>query len=149
MNILILHGPNLNLLGRREPEIYGSATLAAIDDRLTELGRAEGCRIECMQTNAEHELIERIQQAMDQAIDGIVINPAAWTHTSVALRDALAACGIPFVEVHLSVPEARESFRHESLLADLACGRVSGFGVESYIYGLWGLIGHLQPAASE
>ncbi len=151
MRILILHGPNLNLLGRREPTIYGRTTLAEIDGRLGRIAREAGCTIECLQTNAEHELVERIQQTLDGdgRVDGIVINPAAFTHTSVALRDALAASGVPFVEVHLSVPEAREAFRRESLLADLAVGRVSGFGARSYNYALQGLIGHLNDAASE
>lgn len=151
MRILILHGPNLNLLGRREPEIYGRTTLAEIDERLGRIAREAGCTIECLQSNAEHELIDRIQQTLDGdgRVDGIVINPAAFTHTSVALRDALAASGLPFVEVHLSVPEAREPFRHRSLVADLAVGRVSGFGAESYNYALQGLIAHLTAAASE
>ncbi|MBY6204380.1 type II 3-dehydroquinate dehydratase [Halomonas denitrificans] len=149
MRILILHGPNLNLLGRREPEVYGRTTLAEIDEALGRIARKAGCTIECVQSNAEHELVERVQAAMDDGTDGIVINPAAFTHTSVALRDALAACGRPFVEVHLSVPEAREPFRHESLLADLALARVSGFGAHSYNYGLEGLIEHLKAAASE
>lgn len=153
MRILILHGPNLNLLGRREPEIYGRTTLAEIDDALGRIAREAGCTIECFQSNAEHELVERVQRTLgngdDARVDGIVINPAAFTHTSVALRDALAASGLPFVEVHLSVPEAREPFRHESLVADLAVGRVSGFGAQSYNYALRGLIGHLNNAASE
>lgn len=153
MRILILHGPNLNLLGRREPGIYGRTTLAEIDEALGRIAREAGCTIECLQSNAEHELVERIQKTLDAddagRVDGIVINPAAFTHTSVALRDALAASGLPFVEVHLSVPEAREPFRHESLLADLAVGRVSGFGADSYNYGLQGLIAHLTAAASE
>ncbi|NKI33578.1 type II 3-dehydroquinate dehydratase [Wenzhouxiangella sp. XN79A] len=151
MRILILHGPNLNLLGRREPAIYGRTTLAEIDDALGRIAREAGCTIECLQSNAEHELIDRIQQTLDAdgRVDGIVINPAAFTHTSVALRDALAASGVPFVEVHLSMPEAREPFRHRSLLADLAVGRVSGFGARSYNYALQGLIGHLNSAASE
>jgi 3-dehydroquinate dehydratase-2 len=151
MRILILHGPNLNLLGRREPEIYGRTTLAEIDERLGRIAREAGCTIECLQSNAEHDLIDRIQQTLDGdgRVDGIVINPAAFTHTSVALRDALAASGLPFVEVHLSVPEAREPFRHRSLVADLAVGRVSGFGAESYNYALQGLIAHLTAAASE
>lgn len=152
MRILILHGPNLNLLGRREPEIYGRTTLAEIDETLGRVAREAGCAIECLQSNAEHELVERVQAILSGEpgrVDGIVINPAAFTHTSVALRDALAACGVPFVEVHLSVPEAREPFRHESLLADLAVGRVSGFGARSYTYALQGLIGHLNSVASE
>ncbi|MDX1626234.1 MAG: type II 3-dehydroquinate dehydratase [Wenzhouxiangellaceae bacterium] len=149
MNILVLDGPNLNLLGRREPDVYGRVTLDEVRERLHALAESLGCRLECMQTNAEHVLVERIHAALDDGTDGILINPAALTHTSVALRDALAAVEVPFVEVHLSVPEAREAFRHESLIADLARGRVSGFGVESYLLGLRGLVSALTPAASE
>lgn len=149
MRILILHGPNLNLLGRREPGIYGNETLADIEARIRAAADRNKCDVECFQTNAEHALVERIQQALDDGTDGIVINPAAFTHTSVAIRDALAAVALPFVEVHLSSPDARESFRRTSLLADLATGRVSGFGGDSYIMGLEGLYRLLGPAASE
>lgn len=149
MRILVLHGPNLNLLGRREPGIYGNQTLAAIDARLRSEAEAQGCDLEVFQANAEHALVERIHQAMDDTTDGILINPAAFTHTSVAIRDALAAAGLPFVEVHLSNPDAREPFRHKSMLADLAAGRVSGFGGDSYILGLTGLCSLLGPVASE
>lgn len=149
MRILILHGPNLNLLGRREPETYGRVTLAEIEQRLGEHAAAAGCTIECFQSNAEHALVERIQRAMDDGTEGIVINPAALTHTSVALRDALAAADIPFVEVHLSNPDAREPFRHRSLTADLAVGRVAGFGAHSYYLGLDGLIDTIRRTASE
>jgi len=149
VRILILHGPNLNLLGRREPETYGHRTLADIDQQLAESASAAGCNVESFQSNAEHAIVDRIQQAMDDDTDGIVINPAAFTHTSVALRDALAAAGLPFVEVHLTNPDARETFRQRSLLADLAVGRVSGFGPHSYLLGLDGLIKKLQRTASE
>lgn len=149
MRILVLHGPNLNLLGRREPGIFGTETLADIEARARTVAAAEGCELEFFQANAEHALVERIQQAMDDGTDGLLINPAAFTHTSVAIRDALAAVALPFVEVHLSNPDARESFRHTSLLADLAAGRVSGFGGNSYILGLKGLCTLLDPAASE
>lgn len=149
MRILILHGPNLNLLGRREPGIYGHETLADIEARVRAAAEDTGCNVEFFQANAEHALIERIQQAMEDGTDGIVINPAAFTHTSVAIRDALAAVALPFVEVHLSNPDAREPFRQTSLLADLAAGRVSGFGGTSYILGLQGLCSLLGPAASE
>ncbi|MFO7762139.1 MAG: type II 3-dehydroquinate dehydratase [Wenzhouxiangellaceae bacterium] len=149
MRILILHGPNLNLLGRREPGIYGHETLADIEARVRAAAETAGCDVEFFQANAEHALVERIQQAMEDGTDGIVINPAAFTHTSVAIRDALAAVALPFVEVHLSNPDARETFRHTSLLADLAAGRVSGFGGNSYILGLQGLCHLLGPAASE
>ena len=149
VRILILHGPNLNLLGSREPEHYGHETLSAIDARLHALAAEQDAAVECFQSNAEHALVERIQQARTAGFDGIVINPAAFTHTSVAIRDALAAVGLPFVEVHLSNPDAREPFRHTSLVADLAAGRVAGFGGDSYLLALSGLIAVLQRAASE
>jgi len=144
MRILILHGPNLNLLGMREPDIYGHETLAEIDQQLAEIASAAKVEVESFQSNAEHELVNRVQAARTQDVDGIVINPAAFTHTSVALRDALAAVDIPFVEVHLSHPEAREPFRYHSYFADLAIGRVSGFGAHSYRMGLQGLIERLR-----
>lgn len=149
VKILVLHGPNLNLLGRREPAIYGHATLADIDDRLAAAAADAGAELECMQSNAEHVLVERIHAAMDDGTDGIVINPAALTHTSVALRDALLASNLPFVEVHLSNPDAREPFRRHSYLADRAVARVSGFGLHSYLFGLEGLIARLRQATSE
>ena len=149
MRILVLHGPNLNLLGRREPGIYGSETLASIEARLRSQAEARHCTLEFFQANAEHAIVERIHEAMDDATDGILINPAAFTHTSVAIRDALAAAGLPFVEVHLSNPDAREPFRRKSMLADLAAGRVAGFGGDSYILGFSGLCSLLGPAASE
>jgi len=149
VRILILHGPNLNLLGSREPEQYGHETLSAIDARLHALAAEQDAAVECFQSNAEHALVERIQQARTAGFDGIVINPAAFTHTSVAIRDALAAVGLPFVEVHLSNPDAREPFRHTSLVADLAAGRVAGFGGDSYLLALSGLITVLRRAASE
>jgi 3-dehydroquinate dehydratase-2 len=149
VRILILHGPNLNLLGRREPDRYGRVSLSEIDEQLRKAGESAGCDVECVQSNAEHELVERIHEAMDDGTDGIVINPAALTHTSVALRDALAAAALPFIEVHLTNPDARESFRRTSYLADLAVGRVAGFGPESYLLGLRGLIRLLEPSASE
>lgn len=149
MRILILHGPNLNLLGRREPDRYGHATLDEIDARLRQAAEAAGCELVCVQSNAEHELVDRVHAAIDDGTDGIVINPAALTHTSVALRDALAAAALPFIEVHLTNPDAREPFRRTSYLADLAVGRVAGFGPDSYLLGLRGLIGLLEPTASE
>jgi len=149
VRILILHGPNLNLLGRRETGIYGHESLADIETRIRAAANSKACEVEFFQANAEHALVERIHRAMDDGTDGIVINPAAFTHTSVAIRDALAGVALPFVEVHLSNPDARESFRHKSLLADLAAGRVSGFGGNSYIMGLQGLSSLLGPAASE
>jgi 3-dehydroquinate dehydratase-2 len=130
--VLILHGPNLNLLGTREPGIYGSDTLESINERLKALGAAAGCTIDCQQSNAEAELIEWVQQARGAGTEFIVINPAAFTHTSIALRDALAATGLPFVEVHLSNVHAREAFRHTSYFSDLAQGVICGLGPFGY-----------------
>jgi 3-dehydroquinate dehydratase-2 len=130
--LLVLNGPNLNLLGTREPGIYGRATLAEIIADLTRRAAAEGCSLDAFQSNAEHELVERVHAARDDGTGFILINPAAFTHTSVALRDALAAVAIPFIEVHLSNPHAREPFRHKSLFTDLAVGVVAGFGPLSY-----------------
>jgi len=134
--ILVLHGPNLNLLGTREPEHYGHQTLADIDAALIEQGLAAGTTVECYQSNAEHELIARIHAARDQGVGFILINPAAFTHTSVALRDALAAVAIPFIEVHLSNIHARESFRQHSYFSDLARGVISGLGPMGYLFAL-------------
>ena len=142
MKVLVINGPNLNLLGVREPEIYGATTLADIQRELEELGASLQVEMDFFQSNHEGALVTRIQQAMG-VVDGILINPAAYTHTSVALRDALAATGLPFVEVHLSNVHAREPFRHRSLLADLARGQVVGFGPTSYFLGLRGLVHHL------
>lgn len=143
MRIAIIHGPNLRLLGRREPEVYGSATLEEIDDALLELGEELGAAVETFQSNSEGQLLDHVEELMDR-VDGIVINPAAYTHTSVALRDGLAAGGLPFVEVHLSNTSARERFRKHSYLAPMAVGTVQGFGKESYLLGLRGLIAHLR-----
>lgn len=130
--ILVLHGPNLNLLGTRETGIYGQSTLSDINTSLNNIAREMGHQISCHQSNAEHELINFIQSARNEGIDIIVINPAAFTHTSVALRDALLAINIPFIEVHLSNIKAREAFRHESLVSDVALGGIFGFGAYSY-----------------
>ena len=130
--ILILHGPNLNLLGTREPEHYGHDTLESIDRRLQELGKEAGVEVSTFQSNAEATLIERIHAAKSDETAVIVVNPAAFTHTSVALRDALAAVGIPFIEVHLSNVHARESFRRHSYFSDLAVGVISGLGALGY-----------------
>jgi 3-dehydroquinate dehydratase II len=131
-NILVIHGPNLNLLGSREADIYGTTCLETINQSLGKLAASLGHQISCHQSNAEHTLVEYIQQAKIEHIDFIIINPAAYTHTSVALRDAFLAVDIPFVEVHLSNIKARESFRHESYLADIATGGIFGFGAYSY-----------------
>jgi 3-dehydroquinate dehydratase-2 len=134
--ILVLHGPNLNLLGDREPEVYGTANLAAIDADLASRAGAAGHALESFQSNAEAALIDRVQAAKSDGTSFIVINPAGYTHTSVALRDALAAVAIPFIEVHLSNPHAREPFRRQSYFSDLALGVVAGFGPDSYRYAL-------------
>jgi 3-dehydroquinate dehydratase-2 len=134
--LLVLHGPNLNLLGTREPEVYGRTTLADIDADLRARTEAAGHGFESLQSNAEHVLVDRIQAAREDGTGFIVINPAAYTHTSVAVRDALAAVAIPFIEVHLSNPHRREPFRHTSYFSDLAVGVVCGFGADSYRYAL-------------
>lgn len=133
-NILVLHGPNLNLLGTREPEVYGRVTLNEINERLMILAETNGANLFCFQSNSETALVERVQQARTDGTRFIVINPAAFTHTSVALRDALAAVDIPFIEVHLSNVFAREAFRKESFFSDLAVGVISGLGAAGYEY---------------
>ncbi|MDQ6970748.1 MAG: type II 3-dehydroquinate dehydratase [Mariprofundus sp.] len=139
LHILVLHGPNLNLLGTREPAHYGATTLACINQQLIELGKELNIEINHYQSNHEGELVDRIQQAGADGIDGIIINPAAYTHTSIALRDAMLASAIAFVEVHLSNIHKREAFRHKSMLADAAIGVVAGFGATSYLLALRGL----------
>jgi 3-dehydroquinate dehydratase-2 len=135
MKVLILHGPNLNLLGRREPEIYGSVTLEEIDRRCMDLARELGIEVMSFQSNHEGELVQRIQDALGNC-QAIVINPGAYTHTSVALRDAIASTGIPTVEVHLSNIYRREDFRRHSFISGVALGQISGFGADSYLLGL-------------
>ncbi len=142
--LLVINGPNLNLLGVREPDHYGSATLASIDARLQQKAAAAGHQLECFQSNAEHELIERIHQAREQEVAWIIINPAAFTHSSVALRDALAGVAIPFVEVHLSNVHAREKFRRHSYFSDIACGVISGLGAQGYELALAAVIHRLS-----
>ena len=132
MQILVLHGPNLNLLGSREPEHYGRLSLDEIDARLHALAGADGHQLSVLQSNAEHELVEKVQQAPGEGVDFIIINPAAFTHTSVAIRDALLAAAIPFIEVHLSNVHQRESFRRHSYFSDIAVGVIAGFGAQSY-----------------
>ena len=134
--LLVLHGPNLNLLGQREPAVYGRTTLAEIDADLALIAQESGHDLASFQSNSEGALIDRIHLARKEGIAFIVINPGALTHTSVALRDALAAVAIPFVEVHLSNVRAREAFRHRSYVADLAVGVITGFGADSYRLGL-------------
>lgn len=131
-NILLINGPNLNLLGSREPEQYGTETLQGIESRLSDLAQKAGVRLIACQSNSEAELVEHIQKAGRDKVDFIIINPAAYTHTSVAMRDALAAVGIPFIEVHLSNVFAREAFRHRSYFTDIAVGIISGLGAKGY-----------------
>jgi 3-dehydroquinate dehydratase-2 len=141
--LLVLHGPNLNLLGSREPEVYGRATLAQIDADLQARAQAAGHALASLQSNDEATLVDRVQAARDDGTTCILINPAAFTHTSVALRDALAAVAIPFIEVHLSNPHAREPFRRTSYFSDLAVGVVCGFGADSYRFALDAAIARL------
>jgi len=142
--LLVLNGPNLNLLGSREPEHYGRATLEEINARLSAQAQAAGHRIQFFQSNAEHELVNRVQQAHAEKVAFILINPAAFTHTSVALRDALAAAKIPFIEVHLSNVHARESFRKHSYFSDLAVGAITGLGPQGYELALSAAIERLK-----
>ena len=134
--VLVLHGPNLNLLGTREPHIYGGETLAQINERLSAAARSASAEVVCFQSNLEGELIERVHRAKQEGVGFIVINPAGYTHTSVALRDALAAVGLPFIEVHLSNVHAREPFRQRSFFSDLAVGTICGLGSRGYDYAL-------------
>ena len=143
-SILVLHGPNLNLLGTREPEIYGAETLNDINQRLNELAKQHSIALATLQSNAEHILIDRIHAAKNDGTDFIVINPAAFTHTSVALRDAISAVNIPFIEVHLSNVHSRESFRHHSYFSDIALGVICGFGSKGYDFALIKAIETLQ-----
>jgi 3-dehydroquinate dehydratase II len=143
VRILVLHGPNLNLLGAREPEIYGTATLAEIDAALTTRGKELGAEVATLQSNSEGALVDAIQEAQDSA-DGIVINPAGYSHTSVAIRDALLGVGLPAVEVHLSNPAAREEFRHVDLVAGACLGMVAGFGRDGYLIALDQLVARLK-----
>tara|TARA_R110001592_G_scaffold363392_1_gene687111 strand:+ start:38256 stop:38717 length:462 start_codon:yes stop_codon:yes gene_type:complete len=142
--ILVLHGPNLNLLGTREPGIYGSSTLEDINLGLERLARERGHHLLHMQSNAEYELVERVQEARPEGVNFILINPAAFTHTSVALRDALSAVDIPFIEIHLSNVHAREEFRQISYFSDLARGVISGLGAQGYELGLLAALQQLE-----
>lgn len=141
--LLVVHGPNLNLLGSREPTLYGQTTLKAIDQRLESLAKAAGHTLTCFQSNAEHELIDRIQAAAREGVAFIIINPAGYTHSSVALRDALLAVKIPFIEVHLSNIFSREPFRHHSYFSDAALGVISGLGAQGYELALQAALQHL------
>ena len=143
LNILVIHGPNLNMLGTREPDIYGRATLAEIDAGLAATAKELGCELESFQSNHEGELIDRIQQGIG-SMDGVLINPGGLTHSSVSLRDALSSTGLPVLEVHLSNVFAREPFRHQSFISGIALGVISGLGARGYGVGLEALIAHLR-----
>jgi 3-dehydroquinate dehydratase-2 len=145
LRVLVLHGPNLNLLGTREQEIYGTVSLKAINDDIDKLAKQEGIEVESRQSNLEGELVTWIQDAKGR-FDAIVINPAAYTHTSVAIRDAITAVGLPTIEVHLSNIYKREEFRHRSYIAEAAVGQISGFGPTGYLLGIQAAIEHLKNA---
>jgi len=142
--ILLLNGPNLNLLGQREPDLYGSRSLDDIITLMQDFATDCGHQLSHLQSNAEHDLVDAVQQAANDAVDYIIINPAAFTHTSIVLRDALLAVNIPFVEVHLTNTHAREDFRQQSYFSDIAMGVISGFGGDSYLLGLQAIINNLD-----
>lgn len=146
--ILLVNGPNLNLLGTREPSLYGTGTLADIERRLATLAAARGASLEAFQSNAEHELVERIQRLAADPVDFLVLNPGAFTHTSVALRDALLAVGVPFIEVHLSNVHAREPFRRHSYFSDIAAGSIVGLGAAGYELALTAALDRLAGGTS-
>ncbi|MEE8298181.1 MAG: type II 3-dehydroquinate dehydratase [Thermodesulfobacteriota bacterium] len=143
MKILIIHGPNLNMLGKREPDIYGATTLEEINAALTNKAKGLGAEVTFFQSNSEGEIVSNIQDAMSK-FEGVVINPGAYTHTSVAIRDAILSSGLPVVEVHISNIHKREDFRQKSFVSGVALGVISGFGVNSYMLGLSGLVDYLK-----
>lgn len=147
MKILVLHGPNLNLLGSREPGVYGRLTLAEIDAEIHALAKELGVDVESFQSNSEGALVDKIHAAAPE-IDGIVINPAAYTHTSVAIRDALAAVAVPTAEVHISNVHSREEFRSRSFIAPVAVGQICGFGLDSYLMGFRAIFNHIKKGLS-
>jgi 3-dehydroquinate dehydratase-2 len=147
MKILVLHGINLNMFGKRDPAQYGTVTLAQIDVGLASLGSELGVEVECFQTNLEGEMAERIHRAHLQAVDAVVINAGAWTHYSYGLRDALAILKCPIVEVHMSNVHAREAFRHHSVFAEIVKGQICGFGADSYLLGLRAAVSAVRGAA--
>jgi 3-dehydroquinate dehydratase-2 len=143
MKILVIHGPNLNTLGRREPHLYGTLTLAELDTDLVRLGLELGAVVDCFQSNHEGALVDRLQAARDDGTEGILINAAAYTHTSIAIRDALTFSERPAIEIHLSNIHKREAFRHVSLIADVCVGQILGLGADSYRLGLRAIVSHL------
>jgi len=145
--LLLLNGPNLNLLGTREPDLYGRRTLPEIEQSLQDKAQQAGHSLSCFQSNAEHALIDRIHQARDEQVAFILFNPGAYTHTSIALRDALLAVSIPFIEVHLTNVHAREPFRHHSYFSDIATGVIMGLGIQAYDLGLQAILARLETAA--
>jgi 3-dehydroquinate dehydratase-2 len=147
MKILIIHGPNLNMLGKREPEIYGTVTLREINRRIRDEAKKLGAKTEIFQSNSEGEIVGRIQDAMNN-FDGLLINPGAYTHTSIAIRDAILSAGLPAVETHISNIYKREDFRQKSFISGVALGVISGFGKDSYILGLTGLVNYLNGRKS-
>ncbi len=148
MKILVLHGINLNMFGKRDPKVYGTTTLAQIEARVQALGQELGAQVECFQTNFEGAMCERIHQAHADGVDAVVINAGAWTHYSYGLRDALAILACPIIEVHMSNIHAREAFRHHSVIADIARGQIAGFGVDSYELGLRAAVSAASAARS-
>ena len=146
MNILVLHGINLNMFGKRDPKQYGTVTLAEIDARVQALGQELGATVECFQTNVEGEMAQRIHRAHAEGVDAVVINAGAWTHYSYGLRDALAILACPVVEVHMSNVHAREAFRHVSVFSEIVRGQICGFGVDSYLLGLRAAVSAVQAA---
>lgn len=147
MKILLINGPNLNLLGTREPAKYGHTTLHEVEAMVREAGQALGVEVACFQSNHEGGIVDRLHAARTEGVAGVIINPGAYTHTSVAIRDAFAGTAIPFAEIHVSNVHAREPFRHHSYLSEIAAGIVVGFGVEGYLLALRGLVKKLQAAA--
>ena len=148
-NILVIHGPNLNLLGKREPEIYGADTLDSINQRLNQMAQQYGVSLQTFQSNNEGEIVSTIQRAVSNQVDFVIINPAAYTHTSVAIRDAFLATRLPFIEVHLSNVHAREEFRMHSYLSDLAVGVIGGFGKTSYLLALEAAVIHCKQSSKQ
>ncbi|HVY45903.1 MAG TPA: type II 3-dehydroquinate dehydratase [Minicystis sp.] len=144
LRVLVLSGPNLDRLGTREPEIYGTQTLADVHAMVDAAARARGAEVVCAQSNLEGVLVTRVGRAKEDGFDGVVLNAGAYTHTSIAILDAIKAAGVPVVEVHLSNPDAREPFRRRSRIAAACLGRVAGFGARSYVLGLAGLLDHLE-----